>query len=188
MPGPYEIMGYEESELMGEDVEDLLGDEDDYDEDELLGYGSIDDFDEGALVGARRRRRARAKRRVRRTKYTRDRGLIMGLGSQTIATGVTAPFLGSPQVLFRAKRVIITATGVSATIDDIVVEDIKIGKNSQLVTAAGFPAAGFSPTAFDIGIKFDTASPGIDIVVECTNNDVADAVVTVGMFGYAAER
>ena len=177
-------MGYDDVELLGDDDEDvteLLGDD-------LLGYGSVDDYDEGGLLGARRRR-ARAKRMLKRRGYTRDRGLILGLGTQTIGAGVTADHLASPQVPFRPKRIIITATGTGITLDNINVEDIKVGKNSQLVTAGPFPAAGFAATAFDIGIKFDTAVPGIDIVVSLTNlAAVEDATTTVGMFGYSAER
>jgi hypothetical protein len=41
----------------------------------------------------------------------------------------------------------------------------------------------------DIGVKFDTAYPGIDILVQATNNDAANIMTTtIGMFGYAAER
>jgi hypothetical protein len=43
MSGIYDIMGYEDDELLGDEL------------DELLGQGTVDDFDEGGLLGAKRR-------------------------------------------------------------------------------------------------------------------------------------
>lgn len=203
MAGEYEILGYDDDDLMGDDFDDeglqgydeLLGDDDDdYD---LMGDDDEDDDLLGDLeiLGRRRRRRRRgrsrsrrrrpkARRRVARRAYSRDRGLILGFGTQAgIAAGATVDFTANPQVPFRPKRVLIDTDATP-----IEVADIKVGKNSQLASAGGFPASGFQANAFDIGVKFDSAYPGLDIVTTITNNAVGAATVTVGMFGYAAER
>jgi hypothetical protein len=176
MSGIYDIMGYEDDELLGDEL------------DELLGQGTVDDFDEGGLLGAKRR----AKRRLARRGYSRDRGMLMSLGTVAIAVGGgIGNFIAAPQVPFRPKRIIISANvaGVAAALDVLVINQINVGKNSQLVAAGDFPATAFAADAQDIGVKFDTAYPGIDILVQATNNDAANIMTTtIGMFGYAAER
>lgn len=182
-------------ELLGAGTLDDFDDEglegDDYDDDELMGDYEIlgDDYDDDDLMGRRRRRRRRgrgrrARRVVARRGYTRDRGLVLGFGTQTpIAAGATVDFTANPQVPFRPKRVVIDTDQTP-----IAVEDIKVGKNSQLASAGAFPGSAFQANAFDIGVKFDSAYPGLDIVVTVTNNAAMAATITVGMFGYAAER
>jgi hypothetical protein len=177
----YEIMGYDEDELEGDEFE-IMGDDDD---DELEGDELEGDFYGNELMGRRRRRRKRrGRRRVKRRGYSRERGLLLGFDSQAIAIGATVDFPANPQVPFRAKRTLIGATVIAT----LLVEDIKVGKNSQFVTAGGFPAVGFAGNTFDQSIKFDTAYPGIDITVTITNNDPAVNTTAVGMFGVAAER
>ena len=136
--GDYELMGYDDDELMGDELEgdeldELMGD------DELLG-----DFYGNQLMGARRRKRP-AKRKLRRRGYSRERGLVLGFGTQSIAANTTVDFTANPQVPFRAKRIIIQATAINA----LDVEDIKIGKNSMLTSAQAFPASGFAGGTFD---------------------------------------
>lgn len=164
------------------EIEDdyVLGD-DDYDE--LLG-------DEYELLGARRRRRPKTRRKrpraiLNRRQFTRERGLVLGFGTQNVGIGVTQDFTANPQVPFRPKRIVIQST---SNLGDFIVEDVRVGKNSQLASAAGFPGSAFVNNAFDIGVMFDTAWPGIDIVVTVTNSNAAAQDITVGMFGYAAER
>lgn len=183
-------------DLVGDDY-DLMGDvDDDFDEGGMLGdeYEILGDDDDDLMgdleiLGRRRRRRRRrarprVRRRVARRGYTRDRGLLLGFGTQTgIAAGATVDFVANPQVPFRPKRVLIDTDQTP-----IEVADIKVGKNSQLASAGGFPGSAFQATAFDIGVKFDSAYPGLDIVVTITNNSAAAATITTGMFGYAAER
>ncbi len=183
--GDYELMGYDDDELMGDDDDDeLLGD----DLDELMGDDELlgDDFYGNELMGARRRRRRkrRGKRKLRRRGYSRERGLVLGFGTQTIAANTTVDFTANPQVPFRAKRIIIQGTSIT----QLDVEDIKIGKNSMLTSAQAFPASGFAGGTFDQAIKFDTAVPGIEITVTLTDQSGLANVTTVGMFGVAAER
>ena len=182
-------------ELLGagtyDDFDDYGLEGDDYDDDDDL-MGDLEilgDEDDDELMGQRRRRRMRrgrrrVRRRVARRGYTRDRGLILGFGTQTpVAAGATVDFTANPQVPFRPKRVVIDTDETP-----IAVEDVKVGKNSQLASAGAFPGSAFAANAFDIGVKFDSAYPGLDIVVTVTNNAAMPATITVGMFGYAAER
>ncbi len=178
----------DDDDLMGDDFDDLMGDDGDIIE-ELMGALEIIGRKRGR--GRRRRgrkrgrkKRGRGRRSLARVKYTKDRGLILGFGTQTgIAAGATVDFPANPQVPFRAKRVLIDTDATP-----IAVEQILVGKNSQMASAGAFPGSAFAANAFDIGVKFDSAWPGIDIVVTVTNNAVGAAIITVGMFGYAAER
>jgi hypothetical protein len=180
-------------ELLGDlddDLDELMGDDElegDFYGNELMGDDDDDDDDDVELMGARRRRRrrhARGRRRLRRRHYSRERGLVLGFGTQTIAANTTVDFTANPQVPFRPKRMIVQATSV-AQLD---VEDIKVGKNSMLTSAQAFPASGFAAGTFDQAIKFDTAVPGIEVTVTCTDQSGAANVTNVGMFGVAAER
>lgn len=174
---PYEIMGWDEDddELEGDD--ELLGD---FYDNALEGY---DDGDE--LLGRKRRRRGRkAKRGLRRRGYSRERGLVLGFGSQTVLASTTVDFVANPQVPFRGKRLIIAATDLGG----LNLEDLKIGKNSMLVSAQAMPASAFAAGTFDQAIKLDTAVPGIEITATVTDVSAVDNVVSIGMFGVAAER
>lgn len=170
---PYELMGLED-ELLGYGMDELLG-EDDYLEgdDDLMG-----DYE---LMGARRRR---GRRRLVRKGYGSARALLLGFDPIAMAIGATNDFTANPQVPFRPRRIIIGATSIVG----LVVEDIKIGKNSQLVNAGAFPAIGFAGDTTEQLIKFDTAVPGIDIVITMTNTSGAANTVSAGMFGAAATR
>ena len=175
-----EIMGFDDDDDIEGDEDELEGDYEIMGDDELEG-----DFYGSELEGRRRRRkRKRSKRRLKRRGYTRERGLLLGFDSQAVAIGATVDFPANPQVPFRCKRTLIGATSIAG----LVVEDIKVGKNSQFVSAGGFPAVGFAGNTFDQAIKFDTAYPGIDIVVTVTDTSGAINTVSIGMFGVAAER
>lgn len=201
---PYEILGDDflgddEDELMGDEVDELMGDL--YGND--LGFGGGGDdagmgmmgADDYEILGARGRRGnklarlARAlklakRRRLARRGFSRERGLIMGFDRQTIALNTTADFTANPQVPFRPRTMIVAAT----SIDGLVIEDIKVGKNSQFVTAGAVPAATFSTDATFKDFKFDTAVPGIDVVVTATDVSGAANTVAISMNGVAAER
>jgi len=195
----------------------LEGDDDDLDDLDMSGdiYDTLSGYDE--IVGAKAKKKlskaakqikalkkklalvAKAKtqsgRALVRRGYTRDRALFLSFGSVELDPSATPPtdrasILANPQVPFRPRRLIISASSevIVDPINQLVVNDIKVGKDSQLIASGGFPASGFSGPSNEMLFKADTASPGIDITIDLENtNDSYPMTVTVGMVGYAAE-
>jgi hypothetical protein len=157
-------------EIVGEDYDDL----EDYDDMDLAGY---DDYDIGA------RRRPKVKRRA----YSRARRQLLPFGDTgTLASGSSIDLLGNPQVPFKPERLVIQET---TTTGSAVVTDIKVGKNSQFISAGAFPASLFQGNSNEGLFQFDTAKPGIDIVITILNAHAADPLtVYVGMVGVSLNR
>lgn len=88
-------------------------------------------------------------------------GDIVDLGS--VAPGETMLISSSPQVLFRGERLIIDRG------DRFMVDDIKVGKSSQLVNARGVPGSAFVPDAAPFDLKMDTAQMSQEIVLVLRN-------------------
>lgn len=167
-------------EIVGEDYDDLEGEDDDELEEigeyDILGY---DDYE----IGARRKRKPRVKRRS----YSRARRQLLPFGDTgSLAAGNSVDLLGNPQVPFKPERLVIqetTSTGAA------VVSDIKVGKNSQFISAGTFPAALFQGNSNEGLFQFDTARPGIDIVITVHNAHTADPLTAyVGMVGISLNR
>jgi hypothetical protein len=157
-------------EIVGDDYDDLEED----DEEELQGY---DEYE----IGARRRPK------VRRRKYSRARRQMLPFGSTgSLAALASIDLLGNPQCPFKPERLIlqeITSTGA------LIISDLKVGKNSQFVSAGDFPSSLFAGDANEGLFQFDTARPGIDIVVSLLNADAANPLTAyVGMVGVALNR
>lgn len=67
--------------------------------------------------------------------------------------------------------------------------DIRVGKNSQLLSAVPIPATVFSKEdGTPVLLKMDVAKPGYDIVLSVTNVDSIDREFEATMFGQVEER
>jgi len=166
-------------EIVGEDYDDLEG----LDDDELEDVGQYDVLGYDYEIGARRRR----KPQVKRTSYSRARRQLLPFGDTgSLAAGSSIDLLGNPQVPFKPERLVIqetTSTGAA------VVSDIKVGKNSQFISAGTFPASLFQGNSNEGLFQFDTARPGIDIVISILNAHATDPLtVYVGMVGITLNR
>ena len=193
-----ELIGFAEDELIGEDWED----EDE--EDELA-----------ALLGARPRRRSRRRGRMpysrrssakaltrraaavaqavrkveqgsmlKQTRPTKSREFPVGFDSvATIAAGASATLTQRPQIIFRPERIVVPAA-VAAFFQ---INDVKVGKNSQLVSAGAIPAATFAETAFGVRLKMDTVQVSQDLILLVTNIDVSARRFLAAMIGESVE-
>lgn len=203
-------MGYEIGEEY--DDEELIG----YAEDELIGedYDDDDDDELAALLGARggrrpyRRGRAGRRRRpgralarraaavakavrtveqgtlLKKTRPTKSREFPVGFDSvATIAAGASATLTQRPQIIFRPERIVVPAA-VAAFFQ---INDVKVGKNSQLVSAGAIPAATFAETAFGVRLKMDTVQISQDLILLVTNIDVAARRFLAAMIGESVE-
>lgn len=174
--------------LSGEEDEDDLGYDDDYDD-----LGEEDEFDE---IGARRRYRGRRRRRLPRRRRRRGRRLPkawlrpvrprqfrkypLGLGVTNVAAGATAVINVNPQLPFKLLR-------LSTPAADFTIDNIQIGTVSQFVAAGACPSEGFAPNAVGVGLKGDTAVPGVAIQLTVTNTAAAAANFTGMLLGLVAQ-
>jgi len=135
--------------------------------DELLsGYGE-------EIVGAPQRAK------VINRGATRLQRLALGIGSTSVGATSSAVVTVTPQVPFKLERFITTSVSLA-------INDIKVGTNSQLVGAGSIPIEVFAKDAIGVGLKGDTAVPGVDIALY-VSNATAGALVCAGAYiGLAA--
>lgn len=154
----------------------VMGEDDDFIDDALDGEVAGYDYEIGAAA-------PRRQRRMVRRQFSQERGLILPFGRQTVALNASAEFTANPQVPFRPATLVIAATDI----DGLVVDDIRVGKNSMLASAGAVPASMFGAASTFRGFKFDTAVPGIQIVLQCTDVSGAANTVAIAMTGVAAQ-
>lgn len=206
-----ELIGFAEEELIGEDDDDDDDDEwDDEEEDEmaaLLGARRPSGY-RRALRRRRPARRRPTRRRssrslarrayqvakavksveqgtlLKKTKPTKSREFPIGFDSvATIAAGAAATLTQRPQIIFRPERIVVPAA-VAAFFQ---ITDVRVGKNSQLVSAGAIPAATFAETAFGVRLKMDTVQISQDLILQVVNIDVAARRFLAAMIGESVE-
>lgn len=150
-------------DIVGADTTELVGDAVD---DLLSGYGE-------EIVGAPQRAHV-----VKRPPQRLQR-LPLGIGSTSIAATSSAVITVTPQVPFKLERFISQSTGLS-------VNDIKVGTNSQFVGAGSIPIEIFARDAIGVGLKGDTAVPGVDIALYVSNPSGGALAATGAYLGLAA--
>ena len=107
---------------------------------------------------------------------------ILGLGSTEVQAGGTAIICVEPQMGFKPERLVIPShVGVNFLIDDI-----KVGPNSQFLSRAAVPASVFCELAsgnLDRLLRLDTCRPGRFISISVTNTTVHPRNFTGVFFG-----
>lgn len=177
-------MAYE----IGEDYDvgdDIIGDDD---LDALLG----DDME----IGARRRRRQAPQRQqvmamrrptgtvLRQTAPTKSREYVIGFDTvTTVAAAGTQNVTAQPQVVFRPERLVVSG----AIAASFLINDFKVGKNSQLAASGAVPADAFGPNAFGVRLKCDTAQISNTLTLNVTNISGGALRFTAALFGEAVE-
>lgn len=172
-----------------------IGDDEDFDVgDEIVGDDDVEALlgavmPRGARRGAALRRAIAAKRvasgtLVKQTRPDKARDYPLSLDSvTTIAAAATASITTRPQVLFRAERLVIG----NAIAPSFLVNDLKIGKNSQFVNAGSLPGEAFSNLSVGVTLKMDTAQVGNDIVINVTNTSAGALRFVAAILGSAVE-
>lgn len=151
----YEIAG--DYELGNEDLEYLMG------------ASAIKRMAQGALAKAALTKQAGGVT-VRDAAPSKARELPLGFDSVTDVTKATsARITARPQVAFRPDRLVVAA----AIAEFFLIDDLKIGKDSQLISGDSIPAEAFSNLSVGVGMKMDTANVGIDVVLSVSNIDAA---------------
>jgi hypothetical protein len=203
-----------DEDIMGDEIADYLVGADDILGDDLLGDDLMGDTDimgddiGDYLVGADRARRgpqaavARKKnaraallkramiaKRLKNAKLvhhrrpTKNRIQSLGFNRSAVPANTTVEIVARPQVLFRGTRLLVG----SSIAPFFVVDDIKVGRNSQFVGTGAQPAEAFRDTATGDNIALDTCRPGVDITLIVTNTDGTAKDFRASIFGDVVE-
>lgn len=109
---------------------------------------------------------------------THPREFPIGFSSEVLPDGVvpagqTQGIEQKPQVLFRGERLAVP----NSIVLNFDLEDLKVGKDSQLASPGSMPSECFSNLSVGVRMQLDTAEPGITITLSVTNNDPNNAHV-----------
>lgn len=197
-----EISGLSRSEILGDllagddGLEDILG--------AFVGDDSGDDSGDDAgddAMGAvtRRKKSGSAEKRamlrdllrrrvdagtlIRSVQPRSSREYALGLGLTTVNGNSSANINVQPQVMFRPERLVVP----SNVAVDFLITDIKVGKNSQLVSTGALPALMFTESAFGVRLKMDTAQISMFVTISVTNTNQNAKSFAGGLVGPAVE-
>ena len=181
-------LGFETTEILG----DLLDGDDE--SGEFVGDDSGDDI-LGAVLAKKKnakkqamardllRRRVQAGSLLRSVSPRSSREYALGLGSTSVGGQASANINVQPQVIFRPERLVVP----SNIAVDFLITDIKVGKNSQLVSTGALPAVMFTENAFGVRLKMDTAQISMFVTISVTNQNPAARNFQGGLVGPAVE-
>lgn len=185
---------------------DIVAGEDNLIGDELIGWedivGGSDDLSDALLGGAAQVPRiaansraaqlalalkaAQAKKLVRTRGPTKSRQYVLGFASASLAAAGTETITRRPQVPFKGRRITVADMSTGGP-DAFTITDIRVGKNSQLVTTDAIPAAMFSAEAFGVDLDLDTCQVTMDFSIAVSNISSAAATFRAGVVGDAIE-
>lgn len=112
------------------------------------------------------------------------RALALGFDSVSDVVAATLAVVSSqPQVVFRPDRLVVPASIAPY----FLINDVKIGKNSQLISSTAIPAQAFAQDGTGVGLKMDTAQVSQLISLTVYNVDGADHRFFAAMLGPAVE-
>jgi hypothetical protein len=181
--------GFEYAEIMGRD-DDSLGEfigDDDNSGDDILGAlmksRKSRNPRKRALANALLRRRVQDGAVLRSVPPRNAREYALGLGSTSVTGNSSANINVQPQVIFRPERLVVP----SNIAVDFLITDIKVGKNSQLVSTGALPAVMFTEQAFGVRLKMDTAQISMFVTVSVTNQNAQARNFQGGLVGPAVE-
>lgn len=162
-----------------------LGDDDDMiGDDEILGVDLGDDLDEilgdDTLIGASARggsklARLQAARRaggvmLNRRPPNQQQEQVMPFPATAVLASATATILAFPQRKFRTERLAV-ASAIAAF---FTIGDLRIGRESMMVSVGAVPAQIFSEVGVGVRLRGYTANLGNTIGLDVTNLDAAN--------------
>lgn len=169
--------------------EDIVGQDDD-----LLGTELVGASVRAPNINARSRaaqfalamKAAAGKKLVQTRGPTKSRQYVLGYASASLAAAGTETITRRPQVPFKGRRLVVADTAVGGP-DAFTITDIRVGKNSQLVTTDAIPAAAFSSSSFGVDLDLDTCQVTMDLSIAVSNISAAAATFRAAMIGDAIE-
>lgn len=116
-------------------------------------------------------------------KPQKSREFPLGFPEVTVPAGGTADITAQPQVPFRGERLIIPSDIAGL----FMLDDIRVGKNSQLVSTGSIPARTFTEVGVGVGVHLDTAQVSQQITLRVRNISGQDATFRAALIGRAVE-
>jgi hypothetical protein len=114
---------------------------------------------------------------------TKAREYPLGFPTTTIAALATVNLQTNPQVPFRGRRLVIP----SDIAGSILVNDLKVGKNSMFPTSNPVPGRMFTELGVGVDLNLDTAQISQIVSLNVTNTSNAQVIFNAGMIGTAVE-
>jgi len=117
--------------------------------------------------------------------FTKARELPLGFSIGAIKKGgspesaSSAIMQAQPQVIFRGRRLFVVPSRPNV----IIVQDLKVGKDSQFVACAPVPAEMFGPLSYGSDMNLDTAQVSMIISLFVASIGKKKATVTAGLIG-----
>lgn len=126
---------------------------------------------------------ARGSLLVQDQKPTKARRVAVPFARTNVAANTTTTIFAQPQVVFRAERLF-----VPSDIGGIfMIEDLKVGKDSQFGAAGGHSARIFDERSEGCNLMCDTAQISQLLAITVSNISGASAFFTASVFGPAVE-
>jgi hypothetical protein len=107
----------------------------------------------------------------------------LGFPTTIIAAGASTNVTANTQVLFRGRRLIVP----SRIADNVLINDFKVGKNSQFPSANPVPGRAFMETAVGVDLALDTAQVAQSITLDVENTSLAAMNFNAALLGDAME-
>jgi hypothetical protein len=114
---------------------------------------------------------------------TKSREYPVGFPTTTIPAGATVSIFLQPQVPFRGRRLIVPSDIAGA----LLINDLKVGKNSQFATSGPVPARVYSEFGVGVDMNLDTAQISQQISLNVTNTSGAAVTFNAALLGTAVE-
>jgi hypothetical protein len=113
----------------------------------------------------------------------KSREFPLGFPETPVAAGATENVTVQPQVPFRGERLVIPSDIAGL----FMIDDIRVGKNSQLVSTGAIPARTFTEVGVGVGVHLDTAQVSQQITLRVRNISGQDATFRAALIGRAVE-
>lgn len=154
----------------------------------LLGGAAVPPIGAGSSAGrlALAMKAAQAGRLVRTRGPTKSRIYTLGFRGSSLAAAGSETLTERPQVPFKGRRISVPTT-IEGSPGDFSITDIRVGKNSQLVTTTGIPASSFAADAVAIELDLDTCQTTMDFAIAITNRSAAASRFNATVVGLAVE-
>lgn len=115
---------------------------------------------------------------------TKSRRYPLGFPTTTVtASNGTATASSQPQIPFRGERLIIPSDFAGS----ILINDVKVGKNSQLAAAQPLPGRAFTEFGWGVDLHLDTADVSQFISLSLQNTSSHDITFNGMLIGRAVE-
>ena len=180
LDGDDDALGFEYTEILGDDAGAFVGTDDD-----IIGafLRKKQNNQQAAAAQALMRKRVAAGALLRGVPPRNSREYALGLGSTSVAGNSSANINVQPQVIFRPERLVVP----SNLAVDFLITDIQVGKTSQLVSTGALPAVMFTEVAFGVRLKMDTCQISMFVTISVTNQNPAARNFQGGIVGPAVE-